>query len=228
MQVTIDLDLSFQFLKEKIFKDCDILCADSHEDTRQLEGQGVTENCFEKHLSPEIRHPRQQDCNVNNEHCILWLHFPEPKANVSAKYAINKMLKLFCGYESAQKHSFLALKLFGQAFYVTAQTQSLSASDWCATSFLCLQVSCSTQVPSQQHWQSSPALCSCTEHSGPTKAQKVQKGQRRVGVPRQCRGAAAQRAGAGGWSGLYKQSWDQRLWDKTLHFSCLEGSSPST
>lgn len=34
MKVTIDLDLSFQFLKEQIFKDCDILCADSHEDTR--------------------------------------------------------------------------------------------------------------------------------------------------------------------------------------------------
>lgn len=34
MKVTIDLDLSFQFLKEQSSKDCDILCADSHEDTR--------------------------------------------------------------------------------------------------------------------------------------------------------------------------------------------------
>lgn len=58
MNVTIDLDLSFQPLKEQIFKDCGILCGDSQVDTRQLEGQGLTENCFEKNLSPEIRHPK--------------------------------------------------------------------------------------------------------------------------------------------------------------------------
>lgn len=42
-------------------------------------------------------------------------------------------------------------------------------------------------------------------------------------MPRQCRGAAAHGAGAGGCSVPYKQSWGHRLQDKTLHFSCLGG-----
>lgn len=103
-----------------------------------------TENCFEKHLSSEIRCPGQKDYHLSNKQCILW-SLSKPKINVPAKHAINKMLKMICGYESTQKHPFLALRLFEENFEGPRITtlvlqEPLSASDSRVITFLQLQI----------------------------------------------------------------------------------------